>query len=205
VTSGEPENWPGRETDPALSLPPSRDFDGGLLRRWSFALTSQDALVWLRLTRPLTRRARRMIGLCFFLTGAAVALLPSRLVGPFGSSRFELILLACIALELALIYGLRAVRQRRLARALVPTPRPAVFEEWVDCIAVTEIDSEDEAYLSPELIGEVILTRRHIVVKSHSSTLLIPTRAFASPTEAVAMARHIAELSKGPYYFDAQD
>ena len=126
MTSGEPENWPGQATDPALSLPPSGDFDDGLLRRWSYAL-------------------------------------------------------------------------------LVPAPRPAVFEEWTACIAVTEIDSQDVAYLSPELIGEVFLTRTHVVVKSHTATLLIPTRTFATPTEAVAVAHHIADLSKGPYYFDAQD
>ena len=42
---------PEQETAPApfLSKPalPKRDFDGGLLRRWSYTLTRDDALAWL--------------------------------------------------------------------------------------------------------------------------------------------------------------
>ena len=100
-----------------------------------------------------------------------------------------------------------------LARPDPAPPRPRVdprsaaasFEEWIDCIAVTEIDSEDDAYLSPELIGEVAMTRDHILVKSHSQTLLIPTRAFASPAEAAQIVAHLRDLATGPYYFDPQD
>ena len=204
MKSGAPANSPGQETDPAFALPPSRDFDGGLLRRWHFTLTSADALAWLRLTAPLTQRTRRLFGLGLFLTGAIVALLPPELVGAWGSTRFILTLLGPVGFELAVIVALREIYLRRRASALIPSPRPGLFEEWVDCIAVTEIDSADDAYLSPELIGEVQLSRTHIIVKSHSSTLLVPTRAFASPGEALEIARHLSQLAKGPYYFDPQ-
>ena len=59
---GETTDWPGQETDPAFALPPSRDFDGGLFRRWSYLLTPADALVWLRLTNPMSQRAKRAMG-----------------------------------------------------------------------------------------------------------------------------------------------
>ncbi len=87
---------------------------------------------------------------------------------------------------------------------MVPTPRFAVFEEWIDCVAATEIDSTDEAYLSPELIGEVVQTRSHIFIRSHSATLVIPARAFADAVEVTAVVRHLRELGRGPYYFDGQ-
>ena len=175
------------------------------MRRWTYQLTSDDARAWLAETAPVPRRTRFLLGLTCFLIGALVALLPPALVGEWRSPRFILTLLASVATLLGAYALGRNLTLRRRARALIPAPRPASFEEWVDCIAVTEIDGEDDAYLSPELIGEVILTARHIVVKSHAQTLLIPTRAFATRSEAQELARYLGDLAKGPYYFDAQD
>ena len=194
MTSGTPINWPDRATDPALSLPPSRDFDGGLLRRFPYILTQADALALLRLRKPWSQRAKVGFGLVCVAGGMLGALLPTRLGRPE----------AALA-GAALIVGgfvIRDLWRRRLAARMVPIPRPAVFEEWLDCIAATQIDGTDEDYLSPELIGEVVLTPAHIFVRSHSTTLVIPTRALP---DAAAMAAQLRELARGPYYFDAQD
>ncbi len=199
---GGTENWPGQATDPAFALPPSRDFDGGLLRRWSYQLTAADALALLRLPQPLPRWQRLAFTASFLAWGAAVALMPQAMVGPWGSTRFVTILAGGAVLAALCLLALRGFERRRRATLMVPTPRPAVFEEWIDCVAATEIDGPDEAYLSPELIGEVALTRSYIFVRSHSTTLVIPNRAFASPAEAAEMAAHLRELAKGPYYFD---
>jgi hypothetical protein len=195
VNIGETTDWPGRETDPAFALPPSRDFDGGLLRRWSYHLTAADALALLRLRKPWSNLHKVGFGLASVTGGALSTLYPTVFLGlgPF------------LMIETLLITGFfagRGLLRRRAARAMVPTPRTAVFEEWIDCIAATSIDGTDEDYLSPELIGEVLQTRSHIFVRSHSTTLVIPTRAFATASEAAELAVHLRNLAKGPYYFD---
>lgn len=195
MTSGTPTNWPDRTTDPALSFPPRRNFDGGLLQRFPYTLTQADALALLRLRRPWSRRARVGFGLACVTGGMLVALLPTRLVRP------EAVLLVGAVL-IAGAFAARGLWRRRQAAHLVPIPRPAVFEEWIDCIAATQIDGTDEDYLSPELIGAVLLTPTHVFVHSHSTTLVIPTRALP---DAPAMAAHLRELARGPYYFEPQD
>jgi hypothetical protein len=178
-----------------LLLLPSRDFDGGLLQRWSYTLTQADALALLRLRRPWPRWQKVSFGLATFTGGALSALYPQVFVG-FGSY---------VIGEVLIIAGLflgRDLLRKGAARSMVPQPRPAVFEEWIDCIAATRIDGTDEEYLSPELIGEVVQTRTHIFVRSHSTTLVIPTRALDDPAALVAYLR---QLARGPYYFDAQD
>jgi hypothetical protein len=197
VIIGKTTNWPGRETDSAFALPPSRDFDGGLVQRWSYQLTRADALAYLRLSQP-TKWQKRAFGAAFFGWGAGVALL----VDGWGSAKFVAILAGGAVVAALSLLAFRGLWRRHKAAKLVPTPRPAVFEEWIDCIAATEIDSTDEAYLSPELIGEVIQTRSHIFICSHSTTLVIPSRALDDPG---AMVVYLRELARGPYYFDAQD
>jgi len=202
VIIGETTDWPGRETDPAFALPPSRDFDGGLRRRWSYELTAKDALAYLRLRRPLPGWQKRVFGAVFLGWGAAVALLPQAVAGPWGSPRFVLILAGGATLGAVVVLALRGALRRRKAAQMVPVPRPAVFEEWVDCVAATEIGGTDEDYLSPELIGEVVQTATHIFVRSHGTTLVVPTRAFANAAEAAEIVAHLRALAKGPYYFD---
>jgi hypothetical protein len=197
VTLGSPTNWPGRETDPAFALQPSRDFDGGLVQRWSYQLTHADALAYLRLAQP-SKWQKLAFGAAFFSWGAGVVLY----MGDWGSANFVTVLAGGAVVAALAVLAVRGLRRRHKAAKLVPIPRPAVFEEWIDCIAATEIDSTDEAYLSPELIGEVIQTRTHIFVRSHSTTLVIPTRALDDPA---ALAAYLRELARGPYYFDAQD
>ena len=194
---GKTTNWPGRETDPAFALPPSRDFDGGLLRRWSYQMTRSDALAYLRLSGP-SRWQRLAFGAAFFAWGAGVALF----TGDWGSAKFVTVLAGGAVVAALSLLASRRLWRRRMAAKLVPIPSPAEFEEWIDCIAATEIDGTDKAFLSPELIGEVIQTRTHIFVRSHSTTLVIPTRALDDPAALVAYLR---ELGRGPYYFDAQD
>ena len=192
----DPElDGPERETAPAFSYPVTRDFDGGLLQRWTFVLTATDALAVLRLRRKFTGRDRIGLGLVCFAGGVISAALP-----------WSGGLLTLLATESTLFAGLfvaRDLMRRRTAAQLVPKPRPGVLEEWVDCIAGSEIDSPDEAYLSPELIGQVQLTRTHLFIRSHLTTIVVPRHAFADATEAQQMAAHITQLSRGPYYFDA--
>ena len=197
MTPGCPTNWPGRETDPAFALPPSRDFDGGLVQRWSYQLTRVDALAYLRLAQP-SKFQKLAFGAAFFSWGAGVALY----MGDWGSANFVTVLAGGAVVAALAVLAVRGLRRRHKAAKLVPISRPAVFEEWIDCIAATEIDSTDEATLSPELIGEVIQTRTHIFVRSHSTTLVIPTRALDDPA---ALAAYLRELARDPYYFDAQD
>jgi hypothetical protein len=179
-------------------LPQSRDFDGGLLARWEFTLTRADALAWLRLRREWSGRAKLAFGVACLAGGGLSGLLP-------GSEAGLLPFLLTEALVIAAVFAGRDLWRQHRARALVPHPRPAVLEEWVDCIAGTEIDGPDEAYLSPELIGEVLLTRTHLFIRNYSTTIVVPRRAFADAAEAEAVAAHITTLSRGPYYFDAQD
>ena len=194
MTSDGDFDGPGRATSPAFAYPVARDFDGGLLRRWCFVLTSDDALAYLRLRRDWTGRARLALGLTCFAGGVIWGLSPWADAGAAGFLLTESVLIAMI------LAGLGLARRQR-ARRMVRQPRPGVLEEWTDCIAGTELDSPDEAYLSPELIGEVLLTRTHLFIRSYNTTLVVPRHALGDEAEAVAA--HIRALSRGPYYFDA--
>ncbi len=181
---------------------PRRDFDGGLLRRWTYLLTADDALAYLRLTRPLPRWQRLLLGGAAVAWGALIALLPPDLVGTWGSPRFTMTLAGGAVLGAVVVLAARGVLRRRQARLWLPTPRPGTLEEWMDCIAITRLDTGDEDYLSPELIAGVAMTRHHLLVYGPGDPLLVPLTAFANRTEAAEVATHIANLSKGPYYFD---
>ena len=187
---------PGQDTDPAFSLARRRDFDGGLLARWEYTLTHVDALALLRLRREWSGRAKLGFGVICLTAGGLSGLLPGPLQATFPLTE---------ALAIAAIFVGRDMWWRRRARALVPRPRPAVLEEWLDCIAGTEIDGPDEAYLSPELIGEVVLTQSHLFIRNFDTAIVVPRHAFAAAAEAEAVAAHITALSRGPYYFDARD
>ena len=184
---------PGRETAPAFAYPVTRDFDGGLLRRWTYVLTYRDALAVLRLRQPWSARARIGLGLTCFAGGVIAGLLP----WDAGWLPF----LAIESVLLGLLYLGRDLSQRIRAYRLVPNPRPGVLEEWVDCIAGSEVTGTDEAYLSPELIGAVVLTRTHLFIRSHATCIVVPRAALGD--EAADLASYITRLSRGPYYFDA--
>ena len=72
----------------------------------------------------------------------------------------------------------------------------------MDCVAGTDILTLDCAYLSPELIGQVVQTPTHLFVLNFGTAIVVPARVFS---DASAMAQHLRELAAGPYYFDAQD
>lgn len=185
---------PGRATSPAFAYPVARDFDGGLLRRWTFVLTRADALAYLRLRREWPATAKVAFAVVCLAGGMVWGLSPWADAG----------VVAFLATELVLIGGIfagRGVLRRIRAARMVPVPRPGVLEEWIDCIAGTEIDSPDEAYLSPELIGEVLLTRTHLFIRNYGTTIVVPRAALGDEAEAVA--EHISKLARGPYYFDA--
>lgn len=196
MSLSEDGKGPEQETAPAPS--PSRDFDGGLIRRWSYTLTRADALALLRLRREWSGRAKLGFGLVCLAGGALAGLLAP------GDSLFIPFLLIEAWLIAALFAGRDLWRRRRAAR-LVPQPRPALLEEWIDCIAGTVLDEPDEAYLSHELIGQVLLTRTHLFIRSHGSTIVVPRTAFEGDAEAEAFAAHVTQLSRGPYYFELQD
>ena len=121
------------------------------------------------------------------------------MTGPTNSLRFIAVLLAVLAAQFVGLLIARALWRLGQARKLVPHPRPAVFEEWVDCVAGTAIDDCDEIYLSPELIGEVVETTTHIFILSGQTAIILPKRAIEDPA---AMVAHLRQLAKGPYYFD---
>lgn len=196
---------PGRDSASAFASVPSRDFDGGLLERYTFTLTHADALAYLRLKRDWPDWAKWAFGLWFLSGGAVWGLLPENVTGPDLSWQSLATFMAVIALQLVLLWLGRSLWRRWRARQMVPVPRRAEFEEWIDCIAGSEIDSEDCAYLSPELIGQVLETPTHIFVLNTNTRIVVPKRAFESPQKAAAMADHIRELAAGPYYFDPQD
>lgn len=183
---------PGQETASAFAYPVKRGFDGGLLRRWTFVLTRADALAVLRLRRKWTARTKIGLALLCFAGGAVSALLPWQGWVPFLITELALF---------GLLFLARDLWQRIAAYRLVPVPRPGMLEEWIDCIAGSEITSADEAYLSPELIGQVLLTRTHLFICSQYTTIVVPRAALAD--EAEDLATHITALSRGPYYFDA--
>ncbi|MEO8241870.1 MAG: hypothetical protein ABI832_06120 [bacterium] len=187
---------------PTAPGPPSREFDGGLLQRWTYLLTAEDALTYLRLPRPMPRLQRLGLGSAALLWGSLVAALPSGVTGDWGSPRFITILAGGAILGALGFLVLRDLSRRRQARRWMPTPRPGTLEEWTDCIAITRLDANEEDYLSPELIAGVSLTRRHLLVHGPGDPLIVPLSAFASPAEAMEIATYISNLSKGPYYFD---
>lgn len=187
------DDGPGQETASALGIP-KRDFDGGLLERWQFTLTRADALAYLRLRREWSDRAKVGFAVVCIAGGGLAGLLPGYLLWAF---------LAVEAALIAAIFAGRDLVRRRRAFRLVPVPRPAVLEEWTDCIAGTEIGSADEAYLSPELIGEVLLTPTHLFILGFDTVIAVPRTAFADAEEAEATAAHFKSLACGPYYFEA--
>ncbi len=165
-------------------------------------LTRQDALAFLRLRKELSGGAKVAFGVWMILGGAVFGLLPPSLTGPPDGVRFILIFAVIIGGQFGILLLGRAVWRHWRARQMVPRPRPALFEEWIDCVAGTEIDRVDEAYLSPELIGQVLDTPTHIFVLNHNTSIVVPTRAFADRAEARAMVAHLRSLAAGPYYFD---
>ncbi|MEO6298287.1 MAG: hypothetical protein ABIV25_08260 [Paracoccaceae bacterium] len=178
---------------------PSRDFDGGLLSRLSFTLTKADALAYLYLPRPRSRAAK-IARTCWFLSGGALTgMLPENLTGPPQSVRFIAVLIAVLAVQFTLMLTARALKRQWQAQRMIPHPRPAVFEEWTDCVAGTALDGPDENYLSPELIGEIVDTPTHIFILSGQTTITLPKRVVEN---SAAMVVHLRELAKGPYYFD---
>lgn len=205
MTASHGSDMPGRDSASAFASVPSRDFDGGLLERYTFTLTHADALAYLRLKREWPGWAKWALGLWFLFGGAVWGLLPDRVTGPEQSWQSLATFLAVIALQFVLLWLGRGLWRQWRARQMVPAPRPAEFEEWIDCIAGSEIDSEDCAYLSPELIGQVLETPTHLFVLNHNTRIVVPKHAFGTAQKAAAMATHIRELAAGPYYFDPQD
>lgn len=182
-------------TDPAFGFSPPEGLDGGLLARWHFTQTAEDALALLRLRREWPDRAKLAFGLACLAGGALAGVLaPEGWLFP--------VFLAVEAALIALIFLGRDLMRRRRARRMVPVPRPAVLEEWVDCIAGSEITTGEEDYLSPELIGEVLLTPSHLFIRNFASAIVVPRQAFADAAEAEAFAAHLRALARGPYYFD---
>ncbi len=205
MTSAETAQKPGLETAPAFAFAPARDFDGGLLERHEFTLTRADALAYLRLRRKWSGRAQWALGGWFVAGGAVFGLLPDGVGGTQGSWQNWGVFLAVLAVQFALLLiAIQIWRQWRAAR-MVPVPRLAAYEEWIDCIAGSEIDSEETAYLSPELVGQVLDTPTHIFVLSHNAPIVIPKRAFASKDKAQRVVERLHELAAGPFYFEPQD
>jgi hypothetical protein len=182
---------------------PSRDFDGGLLSRLTYRLSASDALAFLRLKRELAGWQKWALGLWFMLGGVLFGLLPESLTGPADALRSIAVFLSVLALQAALWLLTREIWRRYRARQLVPGPISAEFEEWIDCIAGTDIVTHDCAYLSPELIGQIISTKTHLFVLNYDTAIVVPKRAFASPEAAESMAAYLVELAKPPYYFEA--
>jgi hypothetical protein len=206
VSQTEPSEQPKRETALAFASVPSRDFDGGLLERYTYTLTSADALAYLRLKRDLPGWAKLLFGLWFMLGGLVSGLLPDWLNGPPDSWQSVAAFLLVIAIQFVLLLLARALWRRWRARRMVPTPKRAEFEIWIDCVAGTEIDSKDTddcAYLSPELIGQVLKTPTHLFILNSNTHIVVPVHAFASASEASQMADQLRELAAGPYYFEA--
>ena len=213
-TSAVLDEKPGRETASAFAMDsgaeisesrPSRDFDGGLLQRWVYTLSMADALAYLRLKRTWSGRAKWALGAWFIAGGAAFGLLPEHLKGAEGSWRSWTVFLGVMAAQWLLVLLAINLWQRWRAHKLLPTPRQAEFEEWIDCVAGTDLFTLDCAYLSPELIGQVLETPTHLFVLNFDTAIVVPVRAFSDPAEAAAMAQHLRELAAGPYYFEPQD
>ena len=205
MTSDDRTPWPGRETAPAFASVPSRNFDGGLLERHSFTLTRADALAYLRLRREWSGWAKWALGLWFMAGGMVFGVLPDGIAGPQGSWQNWGVFLSVLAVQYLLLLIAMQIWQHWRAARMVPVPRSAEYEEWVDCVAGSEIDSRDTAYLSPELIGQVLDTANHIFILNANTRIVIPKRAFASAAEAQAVVARLHELAAGPFYFEAQD
>ena len=202
MTASNGSEQPGRNSASAFASTPSRNFDGGLLERHTYTLTRADALAYLRLKRDWPGWAKWAFGLWFLFGGAVWGLLPETLRGSDQSWQSLATFLAVIALQFGLLWLGRGIWRHWRAQQMVPAPRRAEFEEWIDCIAGSEIDADDCAYLSPELIGQVLETPTHIFVLNHNTRIVLPKRAFETPEKATAMAAYIRELADGPYYFD---
>ncbi len=218
-TSGVVDEKPGQETASAFVLDaglgdsasgvsasgPSRDFDGGLLGRWTYRLDASDALAYLRLKRDWSGRAKWALGAWFIAGGAVFGLLPDGIKGVEGSWRSWTVFLAVMAVQWALVLLGLTLRQHWQARRMLSVPVQAEFEEWVDCVAGTDLFTLDCAYLSPELIGQVLETSTHLFVLNFDTAIVVPVRAFTDRAEAARMAQHLRDLAAGPYYFQPQD
>ena len=205
MTSAAIGQKPGPETAPAFASAPSRNFDGGLLERYEFTLTRADALAYLRLRQEWSGRAKWALGGWFMAGGMVFGLLPDAIAGPQGSWQNWGVFGAVMAVQFALLLIAMQLWQHWRAARMVPVPRPGEYEEWIDCVAGTEIDSTDCAYLSPELIGQVLDTATHIFILNSNTRIVIPKRAFASAAQAQAVVARLHELAAGPFYFEPQD
>ena len=85
---------------------------------------------------------------------------------------------------------------------MIPVPVQAEFEEWIDCVAGTDILTLDCDYLSPELIGQLLETPTHLFVLNFNTAIVVPLRVFGDAGAARAMVTHLRALAAGPYYFD---
>jgi hypothetical protein len=168
-----------------------------------YVLTAVDALAYLKLKREPTGRVKVAMALWFLAGGAASGLVPDRLMGAEGSRQAVATFLGVMALQFGLLLAARALWRRWTAWRMVPHPVQAEFEEWVDCVAGTDIKTLDCSYLSPELIGQVLDTPTHLFVLNYATAIVVPVHAFESPHKLKAMADYLRKLAAGPYYFDA--
>lgn len=203
-TSDAETKKPGQETASAFAHRPSRAFDGGLLARWTYTLEAVDALAYLRLPRAWSGRAKWALGAWFIAGGAVFGLLPDAITGAAASWRSWAVFLGVMAVQWALVLLAISLWQQWRARRMLPAPLQATFEEWVDCIAGTDLFTRDCAYLSPELIGQVLQTPTHLFVLNFDTAIVVPLRAFADTAEAAQITAHLRDLAAGPYYFQPQ-
>ena len=213
-TTGGFDEKPGRATASAFALDsvlgtsdrgPSRDFDGGLLQRWTYTLTAADALAYLRLKRAWSGRAKWALGAWFIAGGAVFGLMPDWMAGTQGAWQNWAVFLCVMAVQWALVLLGITLWQHWRARRMLPAPVQSEFEEWIDCVAGTDLFTLDCVYLSPELIGQVLETPTHLFVLNFDTAIVVPVRAFSDGAEASRMAQHLRDLAAGPYYFQPQD
>ena len=195
---------PGRETASAFDID-REDVDGGLLERYRYSLTRADALAFLQLKREWRGWAKWALGAWFIAGGAVSGITLDILQIPDGTAASWAVFLGIAAVQMLLVMLAINLRAHWQAARLVPKPIAALFEIRGDCIVGTDLASKENAYLSHELIGQVLDTPTHLFILNFATVIVVPRPVFGDAAEAAAIANHLRKLAEGPYYFDPHD
>lgn len=163
------------------------------LQRYAFVLTRADALAYETLPRELMGWRRILLILWVGSGGMVVAFLPEGWVGSEGGWRFWALFLTSLAVQYGLaMVAMTASAYRRAARRM-PRPSEVTMLDHFDHLEWRE--NGVVSVIACETIGPVIETSTHLFVHAGGRVLILPLRAFGSPSEMSAFASELDRRS----------
>ncbi len=155
--------------------------------RYEFTLTRVDALAWLSLKREVIGWRKWAYIMWFASAGIALSLLPEAWVGAQGDQKHWIAFALTFAVQFVLLMGFLAVKRHWEADRLLPTSRPAWFQDRGDHLSGTAPDGST-LNLPPEMIGQIVETPKHLFFSTRGSVLILPASVFRREQDKHSLA-----------------